>query len=105
MIALSDQSNITNERAVWVFILAVAVLLFGTWLTLAVAKALALREEYAPALPLFRPCQVTTACPFHATELVMDVRGGGLTISDACHGCAAHGVARRWWTILPSAQA
>jgi hypothetical protein len=54
--------------------------------------------------PRFRPCQVTHACPYNATELVMDLRAGHLLIHDACKGCADRGVMYGWWTYLPEGQ-
>jgi hypothetical protein len=101
--AISDQSTVTDEGKVWAALAVLAALLFLVWLVRA-ANAARRGRRVETLTPRFRPCQVTQACPYGATELVMDIRGGSLAIHDACKGCADRGVAHGWWIYLPEDQ-
>jgi hypothetical protein len=104
MTAISDQSTIpTWDLPAW---LRFACVVAGVLLYLWARKTWKLhrrpgREE--TLVPRFRPC-FTHACPYNATELVMDLRTGHLVIHDVCTGCANRGLAYGWWRRLPEDQ-
>lgn len=102
MTTISDQSTIpTWDLPTWAIVTAVAAgVLFSGWVHARLRDARQDRREQT-LRPKFRPCQVTTACPYHATEMVLWLDTEGVQIRDACKGCADRGIARQWWTRIP----
>lgn len=99
MIALADQSDVTNAAHLWAGIGITVALAFVTYV------ALELRAARRPAAPYVpdekpRPCH-TTGCWYPATAMV--VRQGAhpqVEVLDVCEGCADEGTAHGWWFRL-----